>query len=286
MRPSFAELPKPIIVSVIGDKEVGGALATVKSAEYDGASAFDLHMMSLDRKFHNYDDLHKIISSTVKPVLALYYRWNMSCDLNVPDEERVAAQLTAIQAGAAGLDVTADIFDPSPTLPTFSAAATAYSLNRKSKPLEISRKPEAIAKQKELFSVVHDMGAEVLMSAHTRVAMKAEDVVELAKEIEDRGVDMVKVVSVCLNEDDLAEAIKATIELKKVMKVPFQYQCHGENAKVLRIIGPMLGSMLVFCNQQYRAGSFCDQPLVKNTKVLFDNANWLVTKPVNEEIFL
>lgn len=286
MRPSFAKLPKPIIVGVVGDKEPGGAIATIKRAEYDGAAAFDLHMMSLERQYHNYADLRKIITSTQKPVLCLYYRWVMSGDQNVPDEERVAAQLTAIEAGAAGLDITADIFDPSPVFPVFSKEATAYSRNKNSTPLEISRKPEIIQKQKDLIAKVHDMGAEVLMSTHTRVSMKCEDIIALAQEIEDRGVDMVKMVTVCQDDEDLEEVLKANIRLKNVLKVPYQVQCHGEKGRVVRLVGPMLGSMLVFCNQTYNPGSFHDQPLIKNTKILFDNANWLPTKPLDEEVFL
>ena len=50
--------------------------------------------------------------------------------------------------------------------------------------------------------------------------MNCEQVVELAKEMESRGPDAVKIVTVALNEDDLIEAMKTTVELKKTLKVP------------------------------------------------------------------
>lgn len=286
MRPSFVKLPKPFIVSVVGDKEPDGAIATIKRAEYDGADAFDLHMMSLERQYHNYKDLRKIISSTVKPVFLLYYRWNMKGMLDVPDDERVEAQLVGIEAGAAGLDITADIFDPSPGPDSWTPEAHAYSTNRNSKPREISMKPEVIDKQKKLIERVHNMGAEVLLSAHTRVVMNCEQVVELAKEMESRGPDAVKIVTVALNEDDLIEAMKTTVELKKTLKVPFQFQCHGEHGKILRVVGPMLGSMLIFCNQQFNPGGFHHQPLVRSMRKVLQNVDWRVTKPVDEEMFI
>lgn len=286
MRPSFVNLPKPFIVSVVGDKNPDGAIATIKRAEYDGADAYDLHLMNLERKYHNVKDLRSIITTTSKPVLLLYYRWTMKGMLDIPDEERVKAQLVGIEAGAAGLDVTADIFDPSPGPDSWTQEAHVYSTNRKSKPREISMKPEVIKKQKELINKVHDMGAEVLMSTHTRVPMSCEQVIELAKEIESRGPDAVKIVTVALNEEDLLEAIKTTIELKKIMKVPFQFQCHGEHGKIIRIVGPMLGSMLIFCNQQFNPGGFHYQPLVRSMRKVLQNVDWKVTKSVDEEMFI
>ncbi len=285
-RPSFCNLPRPFIVTASGGKTVADQLATIKMAEFDGTDAFDLHMQSLERQYHNLKDLTDIIHSTNKPVLALYYRWNMGGNVDVSDEDRVAAQLIAIEAGAAGLDITADIFDPQVLYPVFTPESTAYSKTKGNKPLEITYDPEVIKRQKELIDKVHGMGAEVLMSCHSRVTLTCEQIVEIAKEIESRGADFAKIVGVCLDDDDLLEALKAQIELKRAIKIPFQFQCHGERGKVLRVVAPMLGSALVFCNQQFKPGGFHDQPLVHAMRAIFDNCNFEPTKPVEEEIFL
>ena len=59
-------------------------------------------------------------------------------------------------------------------------------------------KPEAIKRQRQVIDEVHRLKGEILMSAHTRVHLSVEQCVSMAKEMESRGADIVKVVSVDL----------------------------------------------------------------------------------------
>lgn len=276
MRPSFAKLPQPFIVNVIREKDPESAIALIKNAEYDGAQAHDLHLTALEKRYHNLKDLKRTIASTANPVLVLNYRY--TDDIN--DEERIRALLLSIEAGAAAIDVPADLFDPQYTS-YVSVEPDYYS----KQPKELSMDPAVVDKQKKLIETVHAMGAEVLLSSHTRIVMSCEQVVAHALEMQARGADMVKIVSVCMNEDQLIEAFKSIIALKRVMKVPFQYQCHGEHGKLTRVVGPMLGSMLVFCNQRFAAHTFNEQPLVHAMRSVFQNVDWRVSKPPEEENF-
>lgn len=278
MRPSFAKLPKPFLVSVIREANPLDAISTIMNSEYDGADAYDLHINALEKKYHDYDSLRKIITSTTRPVLLLNYRSEVH---KTTDEERLAEQITGIKAGAAGIDMIGDLFDDD-RVPMTPAEMTAYSLNRDAEPLELSMKPDVIRRQKEAIEEIHSMGAEVLLSSHTRVVMNAERVIPLALEMESRGPDMVKIVTVCLNEDDLLEAFRTTVALRKVMKVPFQYQCHGQNSKLLRVVGPMLGSMLIFCNQKYKPQTHTEQPLLRSMKLVLQNVDWRVRDDLDE----
>ncbi|MGE5542906.1 MAG: type I 3-dehydroquinate dehydratase [Bacillota bacterium] len=286
MRPSFSKLKQPFIVAVAAEPEPEANIAVIKTATFEGADAFDLHLMALDRQYHNKGDLRKIISSTSKPVMTLFYRWNMKGMVNIPDEERVRTQLDALDVGSAGFDITADIFDPTPGPDSWTPEARAYSMDRNAAPREVSYRPEAVKKQMKLIEQAHSMGGEVLLSAHTRVVLNTEKSIAIAKELESRGADMIKIVSVCLNQEDLLEAFRTIVELKKTLKVPFQFQCHGEHGKLTRLVGPMLGSMLVFCNQYYRAGGFHHQPLVRGMKSILQWADWEVTKTPEEEMFI
>ncbi len=262
MRPSFVNLPKPFIVSVITETDPESCIATIRNSEYDGANAFDLHLRSLEQQYHNVNDLERIIKCTSKPMLMINYRGDNKWRGQLNDEERVESHLIAVKAGASACDIISDIYDPSP--------------------MELSRKPEIIDKQKRLIDKIHSMGAEVLMSSHTWVSMTTEQVVEHMKEQESRGADMVKIAAAVNNEEQLLEAFRTTIELKKELKVPFVHICMGEYGKLHRFVGPMLGSSLIFCVQQYTPKSHKEQPLVRAAKAVFDNLDRHVARTATE----
>lgn len=71
-RPSFVNLPKPFIVCVVTDPNPNAALATIRNAECDGAQAFDLHLRTLEKQYHNEEDLTRIIMSSYKPMMTIY----------------------------------------------------------------------------------------------------------------------------------------------------------------------------------------------------------------------
>jgi len=96
MRPSFVKLPKPFIVSVITETDPDSCIATIRNSEYDGADAFDLHLRSLERQYHNVNDLERIIKCTSKPVMMINYRSDNKWRGQLTDEERVESHLIAV----------------------------------------------------------------------------------------------------------------------------------------------------------------------------------------------
>lgn len=277
VRPSFASLQQPFICGVIRDTDPGNAIATIKNSQYDGAQAFLLQMSGMDKKYRNERDLSRIMNSTTLPILVLNYRENGF----EPDEERVRELLVAIEAGAAAVDIPADTFDPEPA--DWMGGTKVDPLH--SKPQELSTRPEVVDKQRKLFEQVHAMGAEVLISSHTRTVMNTEQVVAHAQEMASRGADMVKIVTIALNEDHLVEAFRTTVELKRTLQVPFLFHCHGVHGKLSRVVNPMLGSMLVFCNQRYTANTLHEQPLIHAMRSVFQNVDWSVPIPAGGETF-
>ena len=263
MRPSFVSLPKPFIAAVITENDPDSFIATMRNAEYDGADAFDIHLRSLERQYHTINDLTRIIQCTDKPTLMINYRGDSKWEGQRTDEERVESHLLAVRAGASACDIMGDMFDPSP--------------------MELTRKPQAIDRQKKLIDKIHSQGAEVIMSSHTWVAMTTEQVLEHLKELESRGADMVKVAAAVNSEEELLEAFRTTVALKREMKVPFIHICMGQHGKLHRFVGPMLGSALIFCVQQYTPKGHKEQPLVRAARAVLDNLDWRVARSALQE---
>ena len=184
VKKKFTELPRPFIVGVVSETDPENCIKTIKMSEYDGAAAFDLYLHSLDKKYRNKEDLKAIISSTICPVLTLNYRWNFKGSIDITDEERVREHMLALEAGSAGMDIEADLFDVVPGPLPWTKEAYDYSTNDNSRPRELSFDPKAVERQKKLIKEVRQAGGEVLLSAHTRVPLTAEKIVKIGKELD------------------------------------------------------------------------------------------------------
>ena len=263
MRPSFVNLPKPFIVGVVTASDPDSAIANIRNSECDGAQAFDLHLLSLERQYHNVNDLERIIKSTHRPIMTINYRGTNTWTSPGTDEERVEAHLMGVKAGSSACDLMGDLFDPSP--------------------MELTHDPTAIDRQRRLIDQIHSMGAEVIMSSHTWVPMTAEQVVEHLKQLEARGADMVKIAASVNNEEELLEAFRTTVALKNELKIPFIHICMGQYGKLHRCVGPMLGSALTFCVKSYTPKGHKEQPLVRAAKAVFDNLDYHVARSALED---
>ena len=263
MRPSFVKLPKPFLVDVITDTNPTDALATMRNAEYAGAQAFDLHLRALDAQYHNEKDLEGIIKATSRPVMLINYRGDVNFAGAASDEERMESNLKGVRAGASAVDIMGDFFDP--------------------QPLQIATDPVIVDKQKRLIEKVHSMGAEVIMSSHTfGVHMKPEQAAEHLSALAARGADMVKLAESLSSEEELLEAFNTTVLLKRELKVPFIHICMGQWGKLHRFVGPMLGSSLIFCVEQYTPKGHKEQPLLRAAKTVLDNLDWSVARSATE----
>lgn len=257
-RPSFVNLPKPFIVCVVTDPNPNAALATICNAECDGAQAFDLHLRTLEKQYHNEEDLTRIIMSSYRPMMTIYYREENPRCIRATDEERAEAHLMCVRCGVSACDIMADYFDPNPN--------------------QLTMKQEAIDKQRRLIDSIHRAGAEVVLSSHNWREMSCDEVVSHMREMEKRGADMVKIACVANSEEQLLESMKTTVALKHELKVPFIHIVMGQYGKLHRFVGPMLGSSLVFCVESYTEFGHKEQPLVRSAKAVFENLDWHVAR--------
>jgi len=282
----FTQLKQPLICTIISDSNPGNCIRTVMLSDYDGTDAFEMNLMMLEKRYLNERDLKSIYTATVKPMLVCHYRWDYEKHLEIDEEKRIQLLINAVRWGASGIDLEADAFDPSPGPKEWTEESRKYTLNRRSKPRDWTTNPKAIKRQKEVIKEVHRLGGEVLMSAHTRVHLSVEQAVSMAKEVESRGADIVKVVSADFSSEDLLDTMRSTIEIKKILKIPFIMMSHGEHSKIGRVICPMLGSMLAFCIQPVTPAGFPLQPPIRVQKAAWENVDWSITKPPEEQRWL
>ncbi|MDP7167511.1 MAG: type I 3-dehydroquinate dehydratase [Nitrospinota bacterium] len=282
----FTEIPQPFICTILSDSNPTDSIRSIRLSDYDGTDAYEMNLMMLRKEFLNEKDLRYVFQSTVKPIIVCHYQWDYEAPLDMGEEERFELLLNAVRWGASGIDLEADAYDPSSGPPEWSEEARAYSLDRSSKPRDWTTDPAAIQRQREIIEEVHRLGGEVLLCAHTRVHLSVEEAVSMAKEMEARGADIAKVVSVNTNYEDLLDSMRATLEIKNALGIPFIMMSHGEHSKIGRVVCPILGSMLAFCTQPLSPGGYPLQPPISAMKAAWENIDWSVTKAPDDERWL
>jgi hypothetical protein len=254
----------------------------MKLAEYDGADAFDLELQGLDSEYRNPRALRQVFEVTAKPIFTVYRRYSLrGTDLveNESDEDaRMRAQLDLLDVGSSGFDMELDTFDPRPGPSNTTPEGKRYSYERGSPPREVSTDPSAVERQVRLIEEAHRRGGEVLASAHTLTRLTPEEALRLGRLAEERGADALKIVQFCACYDDVVESLASTVLLKRELKIPFVFMAMGEYGKLTRIIAPLMGSMLVFARQDYRPGSFLDQPPVRAMRAFLTSADFRITR--------
>lgn len=267
MKNALSKLPSPVIAGVVREKSAKGAIAEIKNCTYDGAMMIDLHLSCLEDR--SPDAIKNIINSSKLPVLALNYNRTFDWqDAGFSEDERVKSLLSAVEAGAAGVDIQSYTYDL-PSRDRF-VGEDKYSFT-KGNPKEVVTDEAIIFKQCELIERVRSMGAEVLLSCHPGIAMNAEQVVELALFLEKRNPDIIKIVTISNSEEELIESFRAMSLLKKEVKTTVSYHAGGKAGSFSRIVNPMLGGHIIFCVDRFNEGSTMEQLDLKTTRIIVDN---------------
>ncbi len=271
MRKSFAKVPQPMIAGVIKERTAGDAVAQIKNSQYHGATGIDLHLSCLDEESQAIEKLRGIVNSSKLPILALNY--NLSYDKGIyeaTEEDRVGLIFRAIEAGAAAADIQGYTFDlPSKSGFRQEFSHLGYSFI-KGNPKEIVVDSAVIDKQMEFIEKVHSLGAEVLLSNHPGIPMTTQQVVDLALFVEKRKPDIIKIVTVANTEEEMAEAFKTMVALKREVATPVSYHCSGPCGGLTRIVNPLLGGFMCFCNETFTHNSDTSQPLIETAKLAID----------------
>ncbi|MBQ7566607.1 MAG: type I 3-dehydroquinate dehydratase [Oscillospiraceae bacterium] len=266
MQNKLSALPAPALAGVVKEKTVRGANAAIRNCRLDGADMIDLHLSCLENT--DVETIARIVKASALPILALHY--NDTYDrqpAGVPEEARVACLLRAVKAGVAGIDMQGYTFDPQSK--DGFRGEDQYSFT-KDAPKEVVTDGAVIAKQCELIEKVHALGAEVLLSCHPGVAMRAEQVVELALFLERRKPDIIKIVTTAKTEEELTESFAAMTALKKAVRTPVAYHVSGKAGRLSRIVNPLLGGQIAFCVDRYDERSTMEQLDLHSARVTVD----------------
>lgn len=249
---SFLRRPYPVLTGIMAGQTPQELIAESRNAEFEGAQGLAISLEDLKPEFRQREALQSIVEAVNLPCMFFFYRndkWG-----NAGDEARQELLLLAADAGAAMIDVMGDCYDPSPR--------------------EISRDPRAIDKQKHLIDQLHARGTEVVMSSHMPGALRAEEVLEHLRQLEARGPDMVKIVTGVNTEEELAEAFRTTLLLKRELQTPFIHLCNGKFSRPHRFLGPALGVAIFFAVSRYEPRYGMGQPTIRAMKAVLDNLHW------------
>jgi hypothetical protein len=250
MNRSFLKRPQPVITGIFAGQNPQELIAQSRASEFEGAGGIAIDLNHLKQEFQNYDSLKSVIDSVDLPFMFYYYR-----GVERDDDVRQKLLLTAAEAGAAMIDVMGDLYDPSPR--------------------EITHNPEAIDKQKRLIDQIHTNGAEVVISSHMPSEFRTtEQVLEHMLDVQSRGANVVKIVTAANTDEELAEALRTTMVLKRELKIPFIHLCNGKFSRPHRFMGPVLGVSIMFGVPYYHSVYNFHQPLIRSVKAVLDNVHW------------
>ena len=240
---------KPLFAAIFCDDSVVALAQRAKAAHWAGADLVCVELKNLPREDRTPERLRVLMDATPLPTMACLYRTDV---LDKGDDDaRTKTLLSALDAGAACIDVMGDLFDPSPR--------------------EWTRKKSAIAGQKRLISMIHDAGAQVVLSSHPLVALPPEEVLSQLKDFEKRGADIVKLVQKADTEEEFLDALSATFLCRRELKTPFVHLVSGAFGNLHRMIAPSLGVVLTFATLDQRGAFPMPQPPIANMKGVFEN---------------
>ena len=265
MKPSFLNHERPMLVGMIQKKTPQECIFTAINGLYDGADAFGLQLEDLKREYHTEQDIKNIYDSMGgKPIYVTNYRARENAGLS--DEECMEGLVKALEYGGTIGDVMGDMFDDSP-IEGGRHSGCKYP--------EFTVSPEAVEKQKKFIDKIHSMGKEVLMSSHISEFIPAEQVLEIALGQQERGADVVKIVTAGNSTEEELENLRITALLKKELKVPFLFLSGGSHYKRHRLLGPMFGCGYYLCVQQHYDGSTRNQPVLNNVHAIMENTKYI-----------
>ena len=251
MSDSFLQKKRPTITAMLKSSTTEELLGEIETMLGQGTDAFGFQIEQMkpeERKAANYKKIFSAMQG--KPAYVTnYIRGN-----SVPhtDEQLTEVLYVAVECGAKLIDVRCDLFDRQPDEYTFNEAA--------------------IARQKEVIANLHSMGSEVLMSTHIFHYITGEEVLKIALSQQERGVDIVKIVTMANSEKELFENLKTTVTLKEKLSVPSLFLCNGTYCKKLRILGPVLGSDMFLAVENSRTSD--NQPTLKCAKEILALAGY------------
>ena len=250
MKASFLNHSKPLLTAMVQDGTPEAAICTIGDSIFDGADALGIQLCNFKREYRTEEYLKPVFRSCMgRPSYITSYRGRESAGMT--DEACVDLLLMGLRCGGTLCDVMGDLYDPVENQMSFN--------------------PDAVAKQKDLIAQIHDMGGEVLMSAHLHGFYEEPQILDFAFAQQERGADIVKLVSRAQTEEEMMADFQIIRSLKKNLRVPFLFLASGPYSRLLRQVGPSFGCCMYLCVQRYHPVTTKDQPILHAMRAVRDN---------------
>jgi 3-dehydroquinate dehydratase type I len=266
----LSRLTRPFICADLSEKTVRSFVRRIEEIEGSfRADSFEINLAPL--KAGRVGD---IFSVTDRPCIVTNRRprvmrsYGFSRLRAIGERDRMRRMLSALDAGAAALDMEIDTFDfhGEQGKPQFgSKEEEAYARNPRSRPVEFTENRTAMREQEKVIGQVHAVGGEVLMSCHSQLRMKARTAIELGGTMADRGADFAKVVMMTFDSRDVLRLLSCVLEMKSRENIPFNLMNQGPGAHIGRLLSAAFGSAWVFCRPE-KGFVYHGQPTVREAK--------------------
>ena len=252
MRGSFFDRAQTVVTALFHiDGDMERNLALIRLSAANGAQGIALQLEDVPPELRTVENYRKLMDAAPElPFMFISYRKDKY--FGNDDEARQKCLLLAAEAGAEVIDVMGDLYAPAP--------------------FELTFDPAAVAKQKELIQKIHDLGAKVVMSSHTQQARNAEQILAHLREQSSRGADILKIVTRADTEEELTEAFRTTMLLKRALNKPFIQLCGGKYARPHRYLGPKFGLAVAFATPEDKPGA--EQPSIRRLRTVLDTVDW------------
>lgn len=246
---SFLNHERPLLTLLFSAVSATRAIETILRGNDEGAEAFCIQTEALCPEDRNPANYRRIFAAAGdRPIYVTNYRYHSN--KNLSDDVLAAGLLELADCGATVCDVMGDLFCPTSGEMTFD--------------------PAAVEKQCRLIEQLHCAGAEVLMSSHVCRYLPAEDVLNIAERQEERGVDIIKIVTGADTMDQEIDNLRTTHLLKERLHTPYLFLSGGQ-CEIHRRIGPMLGCCMYLCSMDDDADPKPVQPMLRKVKEIRDN---------------
>jgi len=256
---SFLRHGETAISLLSAPRDVDHAIALARTARDAGADGVTLELHEFPVELRTVVNFRRITSSVQLPFMFTDYRSDIY--LGADDEARIETLLKAAEGGAEFVDVMADLYCPSP--------------------FEITTDATAVARQKAAIAEIHRLGAKAVVSSHVLDRSRTADecLAQLRME-EERGADIVKLVTMMYTRADFLEGVNALMRLNAEMKTPWIYLGGGPFARMQRMMGPHFGCAVEFAVADYTTSNIYDQPTVGNFKKAAAAIAWRIPDEV------
>lgn len=252
MRGSFFGRTHTVVTALFHlDADMERNLALIRRSVADGAQGIALQLEDVPPEMRTRDNYRRLMDAAPElPFMFISYRKDRWFGNN--DAERQQCLLLAAETGAEVIDVMGDLYAPAP--------------------FELTFDPAAVAKQKELIQAIHDRGAKAVMSSHTDQARTAEEILAHLREQSARGADILKIVTRADTEEELIEAFRTTMLLRRALDKPFIQLCGGKYSRPHRYLAPKFGLAVAFATPEEKPGAV--QPSVRQLRTVLDTVDW------------